>query len=273
MVNTINAAAINSSQPYTPPPSNDPKVIAGEMFVELKAIENTLSKLDPQIIAAKLMKDMTKLAAKEGIKLTPEELKKMSDDAQKMASQIAYDRATGDYYPTLLSNEVNTLNNTYYQDITLGLEPGSGQPQLPAGPETDILLGLTYEIGTALGSFSYTPSSPQGTNPINILEAAGQGPDAMREFLIAVINQPEEMNGALNSLNQITNQMETLLGIGGSSSSTEIDASDIDASEIDAAAKPTPLFDAGMKGSEIDAGAKFAALIDAAAMPSSLIDV
>lgn len=273
MDNTINAAAVSYQQPYTPPASNDPKVIAGEVLVELKAIENTLSKLDPQVIAAKLMKDMTEVAAKEGIKLSPEELKQMSDDAQKMGQKIAYDRTNGTYYPTLLANEMNTLSNTYYQDITLGSDPGSGRPQLPPGPETDALLAMAYEIHTVLGSFNYSPNSP-GANPISIIQAAGQGPDTMREFLQAVIKQPGEVSGVLNSLNEITNQMETLLGLGGSSSHTEIDAS-----EIDAAAKPAPLFDAGAKGTEIDAGAKLTALIDAgpmidaAAMPSSLIDV
>ncbi|WP_420422337.1 hypothetical protein [Simkania sp.] len=274
MGNTINnVAAFNYQQPKTPPISNDPTVIASEMLVDLKAIENTLGKLDPQIIATKLMKEMTEVAAKEGIKLTPEQLKTMSDEAQKIAQQIAYDRASGNYYPTLLANEVNSLNNIYYQDITLGLDPGDGQPQLPDNLETAELLGMTQLIKFVLDSFNYTPSYPPGANPTNIIDAAGQGPDAMSEFLEAVITQPGEITSVIDNLNGLTNQMESLLGHSSSSSPTEIDASEIDAaakpgSEIDAGAKLIALIDAGASATEIDAGP----MIDATAMRSSLID-
>lgn len=257
MVNTINASAAVSHAQTAQAQQPTVKQLGEAMFVELEAIKATLALFDPALVAAKILK--------KDPGMSPEEAKQKAQD-------FVLGLASNNYFPSILSDEVKDLDNTLYT-FKLGLQNGQYQPGKGG---TDTLLALSYEVKLALDNFKGTIMESGSNKTINIFTAAYNG--QMSQFLENVIlDNPGEMDGVLFALNSITNQMKSLLGLSSSKSAShkEIDASEIDA----AAAKPTPLIDAGAKGSGIDAGAKLAALIDAspmidaAAIPSSLIDV
>jgi len=247
MVNTINATAAVSHAQTTQAQQPTVKQLGEAMFVELEAIKATLALFDPAIVAAKILK--------KDPGMSPEEAKQKAQD-------FVLGLASNNYFPSILSDEVKDLDNTLYT-FQLGLQNGQYQPGKGG---TDVLLALSYEVKLALDNFTDSVNVNGSPKLINIFNAAFN--NQMSNFLQDIIqSNPVEIDGVLVALNSITNQMKSLLGLSSSKSVShkEIDASDIDA----AAAKPAPLFDAGVKGSGIDAGAKLAALIDA----SSLIDV
>lgn len=246
MVNTINATAAVSHAQTAQAQQPTVKQLGEAMFVELEAIKATLALFDPAIVAAKILK--------KDPGMSPEEAKQKAQD-------FVLGLASNNYFPSILSDEVKDLDNTLYT-FKLGLQNGQYQPGKGG---TDVLLALSYEVKLALDNFTGSVNVNGSPKLINIFNAAFN--DQMSNFLRDIIqSNPGEIDGVLFALNSITNQMKSLLGLSSSKSASH---KEIDASDIDAAAKPAPLFDAGVKGSGIDAGAKLAALIDA----SSLMDV